>query len=304
MKKLYIFLKNKGIELCFWAIFSIFIFVNLVLAINYMRLEISKSYNNSPFNSQAITFLIESDCKDKIDISFISGENKWENYVVFKYDDENQSEYEVVFCGRNVVSFEEKINWNWDFNSGENIAVVGYCSEYNIGDCFVKDGINYIVKGRLKKHISEAINYGIFYSKCQIDSIDAQGCYIISSKKSKKIKYGFSDLQDKLKKDNINLKIIEIRNAEFDDYIKIKNETLIIFLLVSVFYGLLLFVSKWIWNKYKEPELFVLNILGCKHSKLKINIQYIMIWLFSILTNLLVVWGRYCCCARLSVTYN
>ncbi len=289
LQRIIIFTRNNCGNFCFLCVFTAFLYTNILLTNYLMKLDVTSSYNNTPYNAYAITFLIDTKNNTPLDLSKIINNNILNECVLFKYNPEVQSIYEIIYCSQNAIEFHDLLAWNWDFISKEKIAVVGIDSIYHPGDFFLKDEKSYLVKGTLERHISEAVNYGIFYTNCNLDCVDTQYSFVLTSKSSQGVKQAFKKLKEALLNEKIEIKEIDIRNAEFNDYIKYDNTMGFILIILVLFYVLLLFIAKKMWLIYKKPEIVVLTILGDKKLQAKVYLEYLAIWFCAIIISAMLV---------------
>ena len=283
-----IFIKNNWGNFCFLCIFTAFLYVNSLLTNYMMKLQMTNSYNNTPYNAYAITFLIDGQNNKLLDLSNIVNENMLDECVLFKYNPGVQSIYEIIYCSQNAIRFQNAITWDWDFTSKEKLAVVGIDSGYQPGDTILKDGKTYLIKGILERHISEAVNYGIFYTNCSLDSINVQYGYVITSKNYQSLKNAFTKLEEYFQNEEIAIKRIDVRNTEFGDFIRYDKIMLFILICLIFFYILLIFAAKKMWLIYKKPEIFVLTILGAIMPQTKAYLKYLIIWITAFMINTVV----------------
>lgn len=280
-----IFIKNNCVRFCFVCIFTAFLYVNIMLINYWMKLEMTNSYNNTPYNAFAVTFLMDGQNPTLLDLSVLAKDNMLEECVLFRYNPEAQAIYEVIYCSPNAICFNHPVSWDWDFTSKEQLAVVGIDSEYQYGDSILKSGKTYPVKGVLDRHICEAVNYGIFYTNCSLDALNLNESYVLTSSKNTSVKKAFAKLEEYLQGQDITIKKLDVRNTEYGDYIKYNEILLFILILLTFFYILLIFVAKKIWLLYKKPEIFVLTILGDRRPQVKAYMEYIIIWMLAFVIN-------------------
>lgn len=283
------FFRNNGGYLCFLFIFTAFFYANALLTNYWLKLEMVNSYNNTPYNAYSKTFLMDSKENILLDLSDLGEHHMLEDCVLFRYHPEVQSIYEVIYCSEDAISLCNSNISQWNFISKEKIAVVGFHLDYKLGDIISRNDKDYLVKGILDKHISQAVNYGVFYANNEFNSVDTQYTYILTSQNYNSINNAFENLQHYLLDNNVEIKEIQIRDAEFKDYIKYDKIILFICLLLIMFYLLLISIAKKVWLKYKRPEILVLTILGDPFIKTKVYLPYILIWLSAFVLELLLV---------------
>ncbi len=284
-RNIIIFVKNNCGNFCFLCIFTAFLYANILLINYFMKLEMTSSYNNTPYNAYAVTFLIEGHNHALLDLSDLAKENMLKECVLFKYNPEVQAIYEVIYCSPDAIRFQNPLSWDWDFTSKEKLAVVGIDSEYQSGDTILKDGKTYLIKGTLERHISEAVNYGIFYTNCSLDAINTQYSYVLTSKNYQSLKNAFTKLEKYLQNEEIAIKKIDVRNTEFGDFIKYDKMMLFILVFLILFYIFLIFAATKMWLIYRKPEIFVLTILGAAKPQTKVYLKYIIIWITAFIMN-------------------
>ena len=159
-------------NIVFIGMFTSLFVVNIIIYNYIIKLELINSYNNTPYNN-AITFLFDSYKDVKINLCDIELQQLLEGCVLLKNNPKKNSMYEVIYCTQDAIEMELSVitEKQWTFLSDEKIAVVGCNSSYSMGENIYSDGYTYVVSGVLKEHLSEAVNYGIFYTNCDLKNV-------------------------------------------------------------------------------------------------------------------------------------
>ena len=280
-------LRKSIAYIIFIVFFTAFFLLNDVLNNYIMKLELINSYNNTPYNDHAITFLIESYEGTTLELSGIESLQLLEGCVLLKYNPQKNTMHEVIYCDKEAIEITDSYisEDQWTFLSGEKIAVVGCSSSYSLGENVYNDGFTYVVSGVLEEHISDAVNYGIFYSNCDLREIDEQSGYVLTSNNPGNVKRAYKELINWLEEKNIAIKVIDIRNAEFSDFIEYNRMLDYLMICIVIFYVIFIYVIRLIWLRIKREEIFVLTILGYKYVKEKLYLQYISLWGISFILS-------------------
>ena len=284
-----IVIKNNIVNIIF-LIVIVGLFLGSTLFVNYIyKLQFTSSYNNTPYNGSAITFIMKSDEKPYINLNELIGTDVLDQCVLFQVGSEGESGYHVVYCSENAVDFKDYQNWDWNYVSGDKAVAVGIDVPYNIGDVIEINGKEYHVRGKLDRHISDAVNYGIFYTDSNFNSVSVNQRYIITSKSSTSVKKAFGGLKDALQSSNIRVKELDVRNTEYKDYIRYDGVIKVILILLCVFYILLVMIIGKLWIKSKSADMKVRKILGDKNIILKSYLKYVLLWIAAYALNTMVV---------------
>ena len=263
-----------------------FFYLNELLCNYWITLGLINSYNNTPYNENALVFIISSPDTDTIDLKELEQKNYLSGCVLLKYNNGNYKLNEVLYCADGVIGIKglEKL----EFNSGEKIAVAGIDSGYSIGANVFENGNTYSVCGLLEKHISNAVNTGIFYSNNDLSHVPTECTYVLTSKDKDMIAIAYANLETLAESKNAKLKNIEVENVKFSDYVNYEGTAHILFFVLAVFYVLLIYLFRYIWIKIKSPEIFILNILGVSNNKIRIQTEYFITWFLSYLLSLVI----------------
>lgn len=261
-----------------------FFYLNELLCNYWITLGLINNYNNTPYNENALVFIISSPDTDTIDLKEIEHKNYLSGCVLLKYNNGNYKLNEVIYCADGVIGIKgmEKL----EFNSREKIAVVGIDSGYSIGANVFENGNTYSVLGLLEKHISNAVNTGIFYSNSDLSHVPIECTYVLTSKDKDMIAIAYANLEKLAESKNAKLKKIEVENVKFSDYVKYEGTAHILFIVLAVFYVLLIYLFRYIWIKIKTPEIFILNILGVSNNKIRVQTEYFTTWFLAYLLSI------------------
>ncbi len=282
-------LRNHGVNACFLLAFTLFFYGNLLLLSHWMRLEFLNSYNNTPYNAYAVRFLLSSETQALLDLRELAAEGGLKQCVLFRSDRNSNSRYEVIYFDEASVAFQDKSISDWDWASGTGYAAAGVDSGWRLGDVIVEEGKEYPVSGILDRHISEAVNYGVFYTDSRIDAVDLAGSYILTSQTNQNVKRAFSRLSDFLGKNEITVKKIYIRTAEFRDYIQYDQFLIPVLFFLALFYLLLIYAAKKIWSAYKKPDIFVRTVLGESSVSIKVSLEYLLLRLLAFILSIIMI---------------
>lgn len=262
-----------------------FFYLNELLCNYWITLELVNSYNNTPYNKNAIVFIISSPDADTIDLSKLE-ENKYlSGCVLLKYRNGNYKLNEVIYCSDEAVEIKgiEKL----EFNTKEKIAAAGIDSGYRIGANIFENGNTYPICALLEEHISDAVNTGVFYSNGDLSHVPVECPYVLTSKDKDMISAAYARLEEMAEYQNASLKEIEVENAKFSDYVTYEETARLLLIVLAAFYILLIYLFRYIWIKIKTPEIFVLNILGVSNIKKKVQKEYFSLWLLAYLLSII-----------------
>lgn len=286
-KELAIIFRNYYLHILFVLLLTFLLYINALFITHYSVLQMTNSYNNTPYHSGAISFVFDTTNQPIIDISFLSSYFSDSNCILFKHDPSSYGTYEVVFCGRNSFKFKDT-SCELDFSSSKKQAFSGSNSRYHLSQTFTIGEHTYAIAGILDKHLSEAINRGVFYSNCDLASTESQGCYIWMSSIPIQTRHSFNDFVEILAKYNIEIKVVDVSFTEFQDYVNYKSALILLCIILIFFYILIIFSTSYLWGMRKHQELITLYLLGHSAPQKKICIEYIFCWLLAISMSFLI----------------
>lgn len=271
---------RKNIKNCVYIfILTIFLLASEVLCNKWFKLKLINSYNNTPYNDYSIYFTVSEETREAItmpEMEQISGK-----CIIYKYNNNKYGEYEIVCIGKNALDFKKKSS---EFIIGEyfeNYAFAGISSQYNLDDIVIIDGITYYIKGILNRHISEAVNTGIFYIKNSETELIPNQTYILASDNYREVNKTYKKIKNIVQSQGQNIKKTDIRNTAFQDFVQYKNTGTILLLLLLIFYIICIIMFQYIWIKFKKKESFVYHLLGYGIIDCKITAEYFILWLIS-----------------------
>lgn len=277
-------MKKVNVYILLFLFLFTFFYLNELLCNYWITLEAVNAYNNTPYNKNAIVFIISSQNSDAIDFSALKHNNYLKDCALLKYNDGNYKLNEVIYCDNDII----EINGikELDFNSTKKIAVAGISSGYSVGSNIFQNGNSYPICGLLTKHISGAVNTGIFYSNNDLSHVPTESPYVLTAKHSEKIAMAYAKLKNLAETQNAILKKVEIRNPKFSDYVDYEETVHILLVVLLTFYIFLIYLFRYIWLKIKSPEIFVLNILGSPSIKFKMQKEFFSLWFFAYLSSI------------------
>lgn len=262
----------------------LFLFISQMLCGHWISLELKNSYNNTPYRREAILFLISAPGMSFVDLTEAArGDILW-GCAVLRYSEESYGMNEVIYCDQGVIGLYglEML----DFLSGKRVAVAGADSGYDIGDAVTVDGVEYPVEGILEKHISMAVNTEVFYSRCDLSHVQTQEAYVLTAKDGRRIADAYALLEELVKGKGAEIRSREMSRVRFSDYIDYGGVAIFLFGVLGIFYIGLTGLFACIWLRLKKPEIHVLNLLGYRHIKRKVWMEYSAAWLAAFLLSL------------------
>lgn len=271
------------------AMAFLFFLISQLLCSHFVRLELRSSYDNTPYRKEAVMFFLSAPGKDFLDLTEAAQGGILSGCAVLRYNDETYGLNKVIYCDQGVIGIQGMDAL--DFLSGEKAAVAGADSGYDMGDTVMVNGTEYPVKGVLERHISIAINTGVFYSYCDLSHVPTQEIYVLTARDGGRIADAYAKLEELVKSMGAEIRSREVNRARFSDYVSYRGVTVLLLGVLGVFYlGLIgLFAHIWLW--IKRPEIYVLNLLGYGHIRRKMWAEYSMTWLSAFLLSLLVSCG-------------
>lgn len=261
-----------------------FFYLNELLCNHLVTLKAVNTYNNTPYNKNAIVFIISSQYSVTVDFSELEHNNYLADCALLRYNDGNYKLNEVIYCDSKVIEIDGIKELN--FNSEKKVAVAGINSGYSIGTNIFQDGCTYPVCGLLPEHISNAVNTGVFYSNNDLSHVATETPYVLTAKYNEKITAAYVKLENLAETQNAHLKRIEIKEAKFSDYVNYNEMVFILLVVLLFFYVLLIYFFRYIWIKIKAPEIFVLNVLGAPNIKSRIQREYFLMWFLGYLFSI------------------
>lgn len=266
----------------------LFFYISEMLCGHLVRLDLQSSYDNTPYRKEAVLFLLSAPGTGSIDLTEAAQNGILSGCAVLKYDDGSYGMYEVIYCDQGVIGIHGLKTL--DFLSGENTAVTGAGSGYDIGDIVTVDGRDYPVEGILEEHISTAINTGVFYSRCDLYHVQTQTAYVLTAKDSDRIADAYAELEELVKCRGAEIRSREMSRVRFSDYVDYRGVTVFLLGVLGIFYVGLIYLFVHIWLRLKKPEIHVLNLLGYMHIRRKVWKEYFAAWLSAFLLSL----GMFC----------
>lgn len=260
-----------------YMMFLVFFFIVNEILCNYcIELELINSYDNTPYNKYAIFMNISSEKEDCIDLSKVTNTGLY-GCALLKYNEDSGLFNEVIYCDANAVDIivgDENI---LDFRN--KFAVVGCDSGYIKGDLIVIEGKEYLVQGILCKHVSDAINRGVFYCKGNISEVLTESTYVLLASNEKFVLSGYEKIEDYLNENDVKVKCVEMSRAKFADYINYKKVIEVLIIILILFYIALIVAIRKIWLKLHYSEIYILNVLGYTNIKYKVKMEYLITWI-------------------------
>lgn len=266
----------------------LFLYISEILCGHLVRLKLQSSYDNTPYRKEAVLFLLSAPGTGSIDLTEAARNGILTGCAVLRYDDESYGMYEVVYCDQDVIDIHGLKTL--DFLSGEKAAVAGSDSGYDIGDTVTVDGVSYLVEGIMKRHISNAINTGVFYSRCDLSHVQTQTAYVLTANDSDRISEAYAELEELVKRRGAKIRSRVMSRVRFSDYVDYGGMTVFLLVVLGIFYIGLVYLFIYIWLRLKKPEIHVLNLLGYMHIRRKVWTEYSISWLSAFLLSL----GMFC----------
>lgn len=271
--------------------FPVFL-ISEILCSHWVRLELKNSYNNTPYRKEAILFLLSAPGMSSVDLTEAAQEGILSGCAVLRYNDESYGTSEVIYCDQGVIGIHGLETL--DFLSGKKAAVAGADSGYGIGDTVTVNGLEYPVEGILERHISIAVNTGVFYSRCDLSHVKTQGAYVLTARDRRRIVDAYAQLEELVKGKGAEIRSREMSRVRFSDYVDYRGMTIFLFGVLGIFYIGLIGLFAYIWLRLKKPEIHVLNLLGYMHIRRKVWMEYSAAWLATFLLSL----GAFCAISR------
>lgn len=280
------------IPLCYAVIVFLFFNISEMLCVYIIRLELRSSYDNTPYRKEAVMFLLSAEGKEFIDLSEVVRDDLLDGCAVLRYDEESYRVNEVIYCDQDVIKIYDSNKIN--FLSGQRAAWAGVDSGFSADDVVVVDGIAFPVEGVLERHISTAINTGVFYSYCDLSYVSTQEVYVLTAKNWKRIANAYNQLEELVKRKGAKIQSREMSRARFSDYVNYEGVMVFLLGVLSLFYVGLICLSAYIWFRLKTPEILVLKLLGYQHTRMRVWAEYFVICLSAFLLSLLTLWLSTC----------
>lgn len=270
----------------------LFFLISEMLCGHWVRLELRNSYNNTPYRKEAVLFLLSAPGMSSIDLTEAAQEGILSGCAILRYNDESYGMSEVIYCDQGVIGIHGLETL--DFLSREKVIVAGADSGYGLGDTVAMNGLEYPVEGILEKHISTAINTGVFYSYCDLSHVRTQEAYVLTAKDKRRIADAYAQLEELVKGKGAEIRSREMSWVRFSDYVDYRGVTVFLFGVLGIFYMGLIGLFAYIWLRLKKPEIFVLNLLGYRHIRRKVWVEYSAAWMAAFLLSL----GMFCATTR------
>lgn len=283
-------MNNFFLSILYVLFLTVFFITNEILCDYYVRLALINSYDNTPYNKYAIYMNLASEKEDYVDLSDLTRGNELYGCALLKYNENNELFNEVIYCDVNAIDIMTEIK-HIDFRN--RFAVAGCDSGYINGDFVVIEGEEYFIEGILSKHISNAVNKGVFYCNGNISKVPIEEVYVLAAKEERYVLSGYNKFREFLSKRNIRERRIEITRAKFADYIGYEKMMNGLILILSVFYIVFIFALRNIWLKLHYSEIYILSVLGYKNIKCRVNGEYILTWVSAYMASL-VLFAVFC----------
>lgn len=289
---------NKKLQICLrnyikFIVFFIIFFVlteSMLFIIDYiMHLRKMASYDNKPYSNASKIFVIKSD-ERSVDLSFLQEDNIMEDCVLLKYDSDNGM-YEVIWADLDSVKWKEINVTGLDYKSQYTIAAVGIDVKKHINDKIEIEDNSYPVKAKLDRHISSAVNNGIFYTKCNIENVQTNLAYVLASSDDKTVKKAYGALCDLLAGKNVSVVEVKMDEAKLSDYISYVNSLKYMIYLLILFYICMGYLVYRLWKHINKKYVFINEILGNHLAVMEVSIKLIVIVVFAGITAFMVFRG-------------
>lgn len=265
-----------------FLVFLLF-YASQALCAYWARLELLDGYSNTPYNRHSLVFMFRMEESGSVDFGEIAGSGKLSGCVVLRYNNGIYEYNEVMYSGGGMDGIQYG---SFCFDMGEGIAAAGAESGYGVGDKIFLNGKCYVVTGILEKHISSAVNTGIFYSGYNSGEIPAGIPLVLTSKDKGKITRGYAALEELAKKGGFEIKKMETSSARYSGYVRYHEMTVLLFGILGVFCLGLILLLCYIWLRIKGPEIRVLYLLGYGHIRKKTLKEYLAAWSCAFLLSL------------------
>jgi len=276
--------RRLSVPLGYTTMAFLFFLISEMLFSHWVRLELKNSYNNTPYRREAVLFLLSAPGMSSVDLTEAVQDGMLSGCAVLRYNDEAYGMSEVVYCDKGVIGLHGLETL--DFLSGKKIAVAGADSGYGIGDTVTVEGLEYPVEGILERHISTAINTGVFYSRCDLAHVPSQEAYVLTAKDRGRIAEAYARLKELVKENGVEIRSREMSWVRFSDYVDYREMTSFLLRVLGVFYIGLIVLFAYVWLRLKKPEIHVLNLLGYRHIRRKVWMEYFATWLTAFLLSL------------------
>lgn len=177
------------------------------------KLVSSCRIDNTPYRKEAVMFLLSAPGLAFVDLTDAVRDGVLEGCAVLRYDDESYGMNEVIYCDQDVIGVQGMEMF--DFLSEEKVVVAGADSGYGIGDTVTVDS----VEGVLERHISMAINAGVFYSYCDLSHVPTQKIYVLTAKEGRRIADAYTELEELVRSRGAGIRSREMSRTRFSDYV-------------------------------------------------------------------------------------
>lgn len=254
----------------------IFFLVSEILCNYCMKLERVNGYDNTPYNAHAVFFHVHSTAGDHVDLCEVVEEGTLRGCALLKYNEDNDVFNEVIYCDTKTI--EVSGAEGYDFNAGNKSAVIGCDSSYVGKSSILIKGTEYPVRGILSKHISSAINKGVFYCNGSLSEVSMENACVLTARDERTVLAGYERLKEILAEKNVEVKRIELNRARFTDYFDNKGVIRILVFMLLLFCAAVVAAVRCVWLKLHHPEIYVLNVLGDTNIKCKVIVRYVLTW--------------------------
>ncbi len=243
---------------------------------NAIDVYIEASYNNTPYNGIAKYFKMKTD--DELDLSFMQEDRILRNCAILDYDGINDEQYEVLYSQLDEEIVERRGGEKYNFISSEAAIFVGSKVPYEIGEYIYIEDEKIQIVGKLYEHVSEAINYSVFYTYGNLEKVDTSKVYVMVSDDFFDIERSYERLSDRLLKEGIGIEELDIRDTHISDLIEYDIVLAILNILLMVLLVVGVYVSWKLWLIMHANYAKIWNLLGYGNIKRKLLGMYLMIW--------------------------
>ncbi len=227
-------------------------------------------YNGKPYTKNSVAFVL-SGSGESVDISKITESDNIEKCIILKLESQN-GRYEVMYSGEKYLNLNTAKDI--DFCSGENLVIGGADTDLKEGEILSIEGIDFCVRGKLKKHISPGINKGIFYTKCKMNKMQLYIPYVISAEKKSDVEKIYHDLCVTVKDNGMDLKRIELSEAQLTYFIDSEESAKSVFVIISFFYLICIVFICFLYMRINRRKIYVYELCGDMHIKNKLFLKY------------------------------
>lgn len=262
---------------------------------NYLyKLYIVDYYENEALDQNTVYFAIHP--LEYVDLDFLAEEDIVKDATLLLHAKGSGVYYNVIYSAGNKDVFGGSYFEKSDFSSGNKCAVVGndVSFDYDNNSILMAED-KYWVKGRMDESVNQTTNYSVFYTEGTLNNIKVTSVFALASRNGRKIENSLERLKNELEERGMDLEVIHFRRAQYTDFINYHLEVIVVLLGMSALLLIMNVVSMIFWMIGKQRKKRVWFMVGLKHIKLRLGLEYIKIYFISYLLGIaiyLFVWNE------------